>query len=557
MLVTLCLLLGAVAQGIGLASMLPVISIALDRGAEERSESAQLVLNVLNTLGIPENVYILLIFTVAAIILKNVLNLLAMTYVGYAVAQISTGIRSSFVDKLMTVRWSYLTQQPTGEITNALSLEATRAGRAYLSATSFIVFSIQALIYVGVALFVSWKIATMAIIAGAGIALLLGYFVRRARAAGRRQTRHTSDFITYLSDALANIKPLKAMDRQANIARLLDRSITGLRKALRREVVAKHALKSANESLAAIVMAVGLAAAIGIWNVPSSELVVLALLLVQLVSSISKVQAEYQKAVALEAAYFSINEKLDILDAQTELDPSPKKPIFRESCALVDVSFAHPGRPVLRAASLHFPKNQTIVLTGPSGAGKTTVADLLLGFNKPDEGQVLIDGQPLQDFSQKAWRRMIGYVPQELVLFHETIFNNIALGDPGISEADVTDALQVAGGNAFVQSLPDGLQTEVGEKGAKLSGGQRQRIALARALVTKPELLILDEVTSALDPQSERDIVENIRALQGTTTIVAITHRPALLDVADIVYELSSGSVRTDKTPQATAPKTA
>jgi ATP-binding cassette subfamily C protein len=143
---------------------------------------------------------------------------------------------------------------------------------------------------------------------------------------------------------------------------------------------------------------------------------------------------------------------------------------------------------------------------------------------------------------------MIGYVPQELVLFHDSIFSNIAMGDPEIGETEVRIALKAAGALDFVESMAEGLHTQVGEKGTKMSGGQRQRIALARALVTRPKLLILDEVTSALDPETERAIVGNILALRGESTVISITHRAAFLDIADQIYELSEGQVvATDK----------
>lgn len=543
-LVLFCLLLGALAQGVGLASMLPVVSLALEGDQTTPSGATKIVADFLNWAGIPNDIYILLAFAVCAIIVKNILTLLAMVYVGYAVAHISTHMRRRFVDRLMLVKWSYLSTQPLGEITNALSLDATRAGQAYFSAASFLVYSAQAMIYIILALFVSWKVTLLSLIAGAGIAFLMGYFVRRARFAGRRQTRFTSEFVTDLSDALNNIKPLKAMDRQGNVAFLLERSIKGLRKALRRQVISKQALKNINEALAAIVMGLGLAGAIGIWNIGSAELVVLAVLLVQLVSAINKIQGDYQKAVILESAYYSVEDKIADIDAQRERANDLPAPSFERGCRLEKVSFAHPGRPVLKGVTLDFPRNETIVLTGPSGAGKTTVADLLLGFNTPDEGRVLIDDTPLDSVSLTGWRRMIGYVPQELILFNESIFDNISLGDPQFDEAAVREAMRLAGGLEFIDGLADGLQTQVGEKGAKLSGGQRQRIALARALVTKPKILILDEVTSALDPATEAEIVDNIRALQGHTTIIAITHRAALLDLADHVYALKDGQLR-------------
>jgi ATP-binding cassette subfamily C protein len=180
-------------------------------------------------------------------------------------------------------------------------------------------------------------------------------------------------------------------------------------------------------------------------------------------------------------------------------------------------------------------------LTGPSGAGKTTIADLILGLHQPYEGEVLLDGVPLREIDLASWRRMVGYVPQELVLFHDTIFANVALGDPRIGEAEVRHALEVAGAWDFVRRLPEGIRTHVGESGAKLSGGERQRIALARALVSSPRLLILDEVTSALDPDTEWQICRGIRALAGDMAVLAITHRPAFLEIADQVYRIEDG----------------
>jgi ATP-binding cassette subfamily C protein len=136
---------------------------------------------------------------------------------------------------------------------------------------------------------------------------------------------------------------------------------------------------------------------------------------------------------------------------------------------------------------------------------------------------------------------LVGYVPQELVLFHDSILANVALGDPRIGEGEVQHALEVAGAWDFVRKLPQGMRTHAGESGAKLSGGERQRVALARALVSRPRLLILDEVTSALDPNTEWQICRGIRALAGEMAVLAITHRPAFLEIADRVYRIEDG----------------
>ena len=543
-----CLLLGGIAEGLGLASLLPVMSIVLGGEDGGGSSSTAMITDAFASIGIPATLNVLVPIAIGGIVLKNLLNLAAMTYVGYAVARVTTAMRRDLVDNLLNVRWNYFTQQPLGRITNTLSVDATRAGQAYMSAANFLANVIQVVIYAIVALFVSWEVALIAILVGGGIAALLSFLVRAAKKAGRRQTRYTANFITYLSDALNNIKPLKAMARQGSFALLIDRNIVGLRRAMRRQVVAKQALKNLDEILAVVALGVGLMLAISYWKVPAAELAVISILLIQLVNSIGKIQKQYQVAAILESAYYNVQKQIIESGAEREVDQGTAIPSFERGCKLVNVSFSHPRTPVLHDVSLDFPKGTITVLTGPSGAGKTTITDLLIGFRTPDSGQVLVDDRPLEEFALNQWRAMIGYVPQELVLFHDTVFANIALGDPEIGEPEVRAALKAAGALDFVESMTEGLHTPVGEKGGKISGGQRQRIALARALVKRPRLLILDEVTSALDPKTERAIIENILALRGESTVIAITHRAAFLDIADQIYELADGRVvSTDK----------
>ncbi len=218
---------------------------------------------------------------------------------------------------------------------------------------------------------------------------------------------------------------------------------------------------------------------------------------------------------------------------------------FGRDIRLENVSFGYDEKPILRSVSMTVPARSITAVVGPSGAGKTTFADLIIGFYPVTDGRILIDGVPLDEIDMTNWRRQIGYVPQELVLFHDSILANISLGDKAIGEREAREALETAGARQFIEQLPNGLNTVVGERGSKLSGGQRQRIALARALAAKPRLLIMDEVTSALDPETEREICENIRTnLAGEVTILAITHRPAFLDIADHVYRVEDGRIQ-------------
>jgi ATP-binding cassette subfamily C protein len=178
---------------------------------------------------------------------------------------------------------------------------------------------------------------------------------------------------------------------------------------------------------------------------------------------------------------------------------------------------------------------------GPSGAGKSTLLDLLCGLTEPQSGEVRIDDVPLHDINLRQWRHMIGYVSQDTILLHDTVLNNILVGEPSLTADDAERALRQAGAWDFVSALPDGMLTVVGERGGLLSGGQRQRIAIARALAHKPSFLILDEPTSALDPESERTICETLQLLAQDLTIIAVSHQPAVINAADRVFILSNG----------------
>jgi ATP-binding cassette subfamily C protein len=226
-----------------------------------------------------------------------------------------------------------------------------------------------------------------------------------------------------------------------------------------------------------------------------------------------------------------------------EASSGTTKPTLKSGIRLHDVSYAYGDKKVLDRTNATIAAHTLTTIIGTSGAGKTTLVDLIIGLYKPDSGTITIDDVPLSEIDIKTWRRQIGYVPQEEILLHDDILTNVSFGDPDMSESDIERALRAADAWEFVSNLPNGLQTSVGERGTSLSGGQRQRIMIARALAHKPELLILDEPTSALDPKSERAVIETLRKLRGNYTILAISHQPALADAADATYHLQDGKL--------------
>jgi ATP-binding cassette subfamily C protein len=542
-LVILCLLASSVVESLGLASLVPLLSLATENDAAVSSSAFTTTREALERIGIPMELRPLVIVLVATLILKSVFRMWALRYVGNAVADLETSLRANLIRNLFQARWSYLVHSSMGRFVAGVSGMAGKAAQAYQLVAQFIAQSIQTLAYLGVALFVSWPLALGAIGLGAGMGIGLSFLVRMSRRAGIRHTARNRELVAFLIDALSNIKPLRAMAKQSSFTRMMDRQIASLRKAVRKQVLAEEALRNGQEAVVALVLGIGFLVAVERFQVPVVEIAVVGLLLSRATNGIAKMQGAYQRAVVVEAPYFELQEMIEDSASAPEPNPGSKQASFEVACVFDGVDFAYEERAVLRSLSMEIPAGRITVLTGPSGAGKTTIADLLLGLHQPTGGALRIDGVPLTEIDLQSWRRQVGYVPQEVVLFHDTLLANVTLGDPAITEQDVRDALELAGAAEFVRELPEGLETIVGEHGARLSGGQRQRIALARALVGRPRLMVLDEVTSALDPESEIAILRRIQALEGAA-VFAITHRPAFLDIADRIYQLDDGQVR-------------
>jgi ATP-binding cassette, subfamily C, bacterial len=543
-MVLLALLLAGVAEGLGISALLPLFSIITDSNAGiggKSSSLAHLVTKALSLFNLKPDIGVLLLFIVIAVMLKGLFMLLANKRVGYTVAYVATDLRLALLRSLLATRWEYYLSQPVGSLSNAFATEANRASQAYLSCARMMALIIQVMIYMFAALIVSWNATLFSMTAGVGMLYGMNRLIRKARKAGGRQTSLLQSSLKLLTDSMLSIKSLKAMARENLIDVALATDTKRLNRALQKQVFSKEALKSLREPFIVSFLAVGLFVAVVYFGIPISSVMVLAFLLIRLLSQLGKVQEQYQDMVISESAYWSLRSKIMKAENEHESFPGKQKPLLEQGILLDHVSFKYKESWVLNNASLELPAGLFTAITGVSGAGKTTVADLIIGLLQPQKGQVLIDGSPLSTLDIRRWRQMIGYVPQETLLLHDTVLKNVTLGDPQLNENDVKSSLRAAGILEFVMNMPQGLESTVGERGGKLSGGQRQRIAIARALVHKPALLILDEATSGLDTETEASIVETLRKLKGKLTILAISHQHGLVDAADIAYHLQNG----------------
>ncbi|MBS1506237.1 MAG: ABC transporter ATP-binding protein [Bacteroidetes bacterium] len=249
---------------------------------------------------------------------------------------------------------------------------------------------------------------------------------------------------------------------------------------------------------------------------------------------------------SLQRGTASAKRIFEMIDSQPAIQNKPNAielKDFEQKIEFKNVSFAYDTELVLKNINLTVKKGKTIALVGPSGGGKSTLADLVPRFYDPTEGEVLIDGTPLPDYDLESLRKQMGVVTQESILFNDTIFNNIAFGNPNMSEEAVIHAAKVANAHDFIMQTENGYQTYIGERGSKLSGGQRQRLSIARAVLKNPPILILDEATSALDSESEKLVQEALFNLMKNRTSLVIAHRLSTIQHADEILVIQQGEI--------------
>lgn len=238
---------------------------------------------------------------------------------------------------------------------------------------------------------------------------------------------------------------------------------------------------------------------------------------------------------------------VDILNVQPTVTDLPNaQPLTSiENIEFKDVSFHYPGKTVevLKGISFKLEKGQKLALVGPSGVGKTTITKLLMRFYAPTGGQILINGQPIENFTQGSVREQLGTVMQDVALFNDTIEENLRFARPEAMAEELAAATKIAHADIIIDKLPDGLQTLVGERGIKLSGGEKQRIAIARAVLRNPQLIILDEATSSLDSESEKFVQDGLEQLMKDRTAVMIAHRLSTIQKADLILVFENGQI--------------
>ena len=531
------MLLVGLTEGIGLLLLVPILE-SLDNGGGQIASFAR----YLPLHGVPLGVLL------AAFVAVVAARAVAAGWRQYETTQLAIDVvdalRARALNALIHAEWRHLASVSQAQSRATLISSVDRVRIAVDNGLWAAALAVNLAALAAAALLLSWQVALGALAMGCVALLIYGPVRRSAKRLGDRFGHAYVVIYSRLEETLDSLRLVKSYGKERQALNDASQAFAGLRRAEIGYVVQTALSRGVLQVGGAALLAALIWIAIALWG--ASPLVVLPL--VALCARALPLLQALQDAVQNYAfARPALDEVLALsadMEAHAEADePGRVPPRFEHALRLegVDFSFAS-GRAALHGIDLELPAGTTLALTGPSGAGKSTLADILGGLLAPDAGRLLIDGEALDPSARRAWRSQVAYVQQEAVLFAGSVRDNLLWAQPGATEADLRQALERAAA-LFAYDLPGGLDCDLGEGGRQLSGGERQRIALARALLREPDLLILDEATSAIDAAVEREIADAVCGLKGTLTIVIIGHRGLLTELADRRIELESGRV--------------
>lgn len=530
----------------------PFIDLIMDMDSLEKSDIMSYLYHLFGFTEIRNFLVFLAAVIIAVYIVKNV----------YVIIQKNTIYRFSYrIQRTMSTRLlkSYMREPYTFHLNKNISVLQRSMQEDTDQFTKGIIHSMEMMaevfvcIAIGIYLFITSKSITV-IIAGLLLLCLVGFSYiskKYSSAWGREGQQYKAKIYQWMNQSLGGIKEIKVLNREDSFIRHYDNYFAGYVRVLRLNrligVIPKHIIEMV--CMTGLLLAVIFKIFFGQKDLEAfvPQLAVFAVAAFRLLPSVGKIN-EHLSAVlyalpSLDLIYNDLQEvdKLEI--TETEKDNEWK---FQDKIEIKNVTYAYPDGDVnvIEHANFTIKRGTTVAFVGASGAGKSTMVDILLGLLAPQYGKIYADGMNIYK-NLPTWQKEIGYIPQTIYLSDDTIRNNVAFGvdEKEIDEQAVIHALRQAQLYDFVESLPEGLDTYVGDRGVRLSGGQRQRIGIARALYHNPEVLVLDEATSALDSDTETAVMEAIERLQGHKTILIIAHRLTTIKNADVIYEVGNGKV--------------
>ena len=553
----------AATEGVGLLLLLPLLEIAgVTVGGGVAGDLARDVRSRLDVVGLPASAAVVLSLYVAVMTARALLVRFSVIACTSLQEQFLLSRRRRLCRAMLECRWETVAGHRAGALTHSLTGELEDAADAPSHLLALITGALLALVYIGVAFRLSVPVTMLGAVGGAGLVFLL----RRRRQAARRVAMNVHELTAELFAATAEhvdgLKTTKAYGAERRTEQLFAAESAAVADANVRSERLFADARTLLDAGAVAVLAISIYVAHDVLNLGTAAILVLLYIFARVTPRLASLQSSWQQLMLAMPPFVRVATAIDRWEMATERGAGDDADLrLRRALALRGVHYRYPDaddspssapvRPPLRSArppalrdvTLTIAAGTTTAVVGASGAGKSTLADVVLGLLFAQEGRVEIDGVELTPARARAWRERVGYVAQESYLFNDTVRANLRWGCPDATDEEIRAALVLAAANDFVAALPDGLETMVGERGRRLSCGERQRLTLARALLRRPELLMLDEATSSVDAENEREIQRAVESLRGHMTMLVITHRLATIRAADLIYVMDRGRI--------------
>ena len=493
------------------------------------------------------------LYRISALILlttwtRGVFNYFASVYTELSQYNLVDRLRKQIFEQLQAVSISFFSKTRSGELINTITTEIERIKQAFGGFAFLLTSSLTVVVYFLSMFLLSWQLTVISVLLFTLLAVGLSTLNARIREASFGVTRASGEFTSTAMEFISGIRTVQAFATQDFERKRFYRASSNIVSAFSKAIRAWALVKPLADGLATTVLISMIIVAFAVF-VANGTLQVASLLtfffvLFRLIPNLQNVNNVLAQLSTLYGSADNIKELLRTDNKQYFQNGEIKFLGLKRAIDFVSVDFGYDASNlVLHDITLTIEQGKMTALVGGSGAGKTTLADLIPRFYDPTQGKVLIDGVDLREFEINSLRRNMAVVSQDTFIFNTTVQNNIAYGTEGTTEEAILEAARLANALEFIQEMPEGFDTQLGDRGVRLSGGQRQRIAIARALLRNPDILILDEATSALDSVSERLIQESLEKLAVGRTVIAIAHRLSTIASADKVVVLEQGRI--------------
>jgi|TARA_R110002020_G_scaffold396281_3_gene606332 subfamily B ATP-binding cassette protein MsbA len=548
---------------LAMVSLFPMLSVLFDKtkqlqtkpewtGISDVKDYAENYLNYFVTEkasnGPEEALLFMVILVITMFLLKNLFGYLAMFFITFLRNGVIKDLRNALYKKTIDLPVSYYSEKRKGDTIAKITTDVLEIQGSFLSLLELIVREPLTILFAIVAmLLISVKLTVFVFIFIPISGLIISWIGKSLKAQSERVQREQGYFLSILDETLGGLKIIKGFNAENIFFTKFKESTTRLFKFSNTLLNRQNLASPTSEFLGIVTIAVLL------WygghmvlvegTLPAEMFIVYMALAYQILTpakAISKASYSVKKGNA------AAERVLEILETESSIQDKPNAKVktdFQSELEISDISFKYEDDYVLKNFSLKVPKGHTVALVGQSGSGKSTIANLITRFYDVNKGAISIDGDNIKDITQESLRNLLGLVTQDSILFNDTVKGNLQVAKPDATDEEVIEALKIANAWEFVQHLPKGIETNVGDSGGKLSGGQKQRLSIARAVLKNPPIMILDEATSALDTESERLVQDALEKMMKHRTSVVIAHRLSTIQNADTIVVLSKGEI--------------